>query len=105
MFVDPTIPYDEFAAREERRMKAQREAEYPECEKLGELSVERQAISEFLEYLSANGIRLCRSTDEHPRWYPISTSDDALFMQCYGIDENKLEAERRAMLENFRNSG
>lgn len=75
---------------------------YPECEKLAHLSQERRIVHEFLEQLATRGISLCK-VEQYDRYYPIAQSDDSLFMECYGIDPNKLEKERRAMLDSLQN--
>lgn len=71
---------------------------YPEAEKLGNAIVERNAIVEFLEWASnEKGARLCNVPGSH-EWHPITDQTQALAHEFLDINEQKLEAERRAML-------
>lgn len=63
---------------------------YPECEKLSAIHDERRAITEFIEWA---GNRLANTS---------ATEVDELVMEFYDIDPDKLETERRAMLEEAR---
>jgi hypothetical protein len=65
---------------------------YPECEKLSAARPKSQVIGEFLEWLaSEKEIHLDQS---------VRLED--LLAEFFGIDQNKLEKERRMMLDNLR---
>lgn len=72
--------------------------EYPESEKLAKASNEMRAIRAFLDWAEEEkGYHL-----EAVRGEPMRTeSTGALLYEHFGIDEKKLEAERRAMLEKL----
>lgn len=73
---------------------------YPEHQKLKAVKDKSQAIGEFLDWLSEQGIYLCKLQQEEymPHYYRIN----GLLAEYFGIDENKLEAEKRTMLEECR---
>ncbi len=75
-------------------------AEYPEHEKLGAVEVERRAVTEFMEWLDAEGLFV-------GRWVggvgcAESRNAHRLLANYLGIDEDRLELERRAILEKLR---
>lgn len=71
--------------------------EYPESEKLAEVATEMRAIRAFLDWADEEqGLEL----EPRDRWRTRS-STDVLLYEHFGIDEKKLEAERRAMLEKL----
>jgi hypothetical protein len=105
--------------------------EYPECEKMLSVQEKSQAIGEFLEWLQSGeadntkfkrviflGAR--RIVSEHndgkpmedeDDWYvsdhfvdPIHYNIEELLAKFFGIDLAKVEEEKRAMLEEARNS-
>lgn len=80
--------------------------EYPEHEKLAKIAEESQAIGEFLDYtLPGMGLTLCERDDEsysQPRWFPTRRSIQSILAEAFGIDENALELEKRAMLDSIR---
>ncbi len=102
---------------------------YPEHEKLARISEESQAIGEFLEWLKGGyegspGYQICvyhdgtystaaviadalggRESDrEHdPSGYvPIRERTDQLLARYFGIDQEKIEKEKRQMLADIR---
>lgn len=75
--------------------------EYPECEKLSAVYEERFAILDFLMWCEGEGIHLARYDEDRPRMVTVSESPDALVMRHFNIDSQKIEDERRAMLENL----
>src|SRR5699024_2769877 len=92
--------------------------QYPEHDKLSEISEASQAIGEFLESLSAKGIELAAygtgdpsldSADENSTWhkghperlYPVHTPIQTLLAEHFEIDTDALEAEKRQMLEGI----
>lgn len=80
--------------------------DYPECDKLNALREPAHVLSEFLEFLGQDGLRLCRLEDTgRIRWdapveeyFGTHESSQDLIYRFLGIDSNKLELERRAML-------
>ncbi len=78
-------------------------AEYPEHEKMRAVKKRSQIIGEFLEELSGIGLTLCESTDhfECP-WTPTGKSTQQVLAQYFKIDLDKIEKEKRAMLDELR---
>jgi hypothetical protein len=78
-------------------------SDYPECEKLAKVSETSQKIGEFLEWLNEQGFTICRlGEDNSDLFYPDYTSINQRLADFFGIDLNKVEAERRQMLETLR---
>lgn len=106
---------------------------YPEHDKLSAISDKSQAIGEFLEWMSGQGIQrmrwredltdriLCPNiSDVHSRcspticdgdglltitvedWVPDGRSIQTLLAEFFEIDQDKIEAEKRAMLDGLR---
>ena len=63
---------------------------YPECERLAAIHVERRAIAEFVEWAWGQGTRIM------PGYV------DEMIMEFYGLDKDKIESERRQMLDQLR---
>lgn len=79
-------------------------SEYPECEKLKAASPKSQAIGEFLDWLEAEkGVQLARYPEDSERLVPFSFSTERLLAEFFGIDLDKVEDERRAMLSSLQN--
>jgi len=107
------------------------EVSYPECEKLSRESDKRATLSVFMEVLSERGLVIaeyhkhtdeCVTSDEENAealerddfpsayhcgyreddLYPIHKRIEDLIMDFLGIDQKKLEEERRAMLDAMR---
>jgi len=76
-------------------------SDYPEHDKLSAVADKTQAIGEFFEWLESKGIFLARYVEgsNYPRH--VHGFRD-LLAEWAGIDENKLEAEKRQMLANLR---
>lgn len=78
----------------------------PECDKLSEVSNERDTIVEFIEWLRGRGIHLARYVQyegyREETLVPDSTTDVSWAHQFLDIDETALEAERRALLAELR---
>ena len=70
---------------------------YPEHDKLTAVADQTQAIGEFFEWLEGKGIFLARYSEgsNYPR--NVHGFRD-LLAEWAGIDQNKLEAEKRQML-------
>lgn len=78
---------------------------YPESWKLSRTASERDAIVEFLEWAAREkSAHLCLHplAGDSNQFHPLHTTAQALAHEFLGIDEAKLEAERRAMLEAIR---
>jgi len=74
---------------------------YPECEKLAAVHEKSQTIGAFLEWLETKDISLML-------WCPGDNfrrphmSIEKMLAEFFEIDLNKVEEERRAMLEDMR---
>ena len=73
------------------------ESKYPECDKIVAVHDQSQKLGEFLDWLREQGWELCEIWDDG--WYPIHKPAEQLLAEFFGIDLNKVEAERRALLE------
>lgn len=77
-----------------------------ELDRLVAVSDESQRLGEFLDWLEEQGYHICTytepSVDEEEFFYPIGTNFEKLLAQHYGIDLDKVERERRAVLEYIR---
>jgi hypothetical protein len=82
------------------------ESKYPECDKIVANHEKSQVIGEFLDWLE--------------EWHPTEaekvlarmkgrreyfSSKEKLLAEYFGIDLNKVEVERRALLESIRKGG
>ena len=92
-------------------------ADYPEHEKLAAIKDQSQAIGEFIDWCtSTHGVSLAewepaqvRTTRGHfghrrieRRMHPTTHRLANLLAEFFGIDNQKLEAEKRAMLDEMR---
>ena len=78
-------------------------SQYPEHDKLKEIQEESQIIGEFLDNC---GYTLAKWSKEphlvdYAELVPVGSIPDIL-AEYFGIDQNKLEAEKRAMLDEMR---
>jgi hypothetical protein len=73
---------------------------YPECSKLSAATQELTTITEFLDWCEGKAIHLGVYIDH--ALHPIPRSANAIIMEHLGIDQEKLETERRAMLAEFK---
>jgi hypothetical protein len=78
-------------------------SDYPEHDKLREVAEQTQAIGEFIEWLEGKGIFLARYVEgsNFPRHVH---GFRALLAEWAGIDQDKLEAEKRQMLASLRSA-
>lgn len=79
-------------------------SDYPEHDKLKEIQPLSQAIGEFLEWCGEEGRDIFLATP-HPfgeGMVPVNTSIERLLAQHFGIDLDKIEAEKRQMLDHMR---
>jgi hypothetical protein len=91
-------------------------SDYPEHDKLALVKDETQAAGDFVEWLGTQGIFLaktymftkddCVTDDEaemrYERTCPVAKSLVTLLAEWAEIDQNKIEAEKRAMLATIR---
>lgn len=80
------------------KTRNEREKQYPMCTKLNAVRNDKAIISCFLEWLEENDLTIC----DRDGVYASSLSDNALLMDYFGIDEKKLEEERRKILNEQR---
>jgi hypothetical protein len=73
--------------------------ETPECDKMLAIAEQSQRIGEFLDWLPTIGVRLC---DRNGDFYPQGLSTQSLLALFFEIDLNKVEQEKRALLEWMR---
>lgn len=79
---------------------------YPEHEKLERIQKESQAQGEFIDWLSGKGIYLAVYCDEkhlEALLVMANVSINNLLAEYHGINQAKLEQEKRQMLAEFRN--
>lgn len=75
----------------------------PECEKLRAVKEKSQAIGEFLDWLSSQGIVLAAwNTDGCDRLELRRGSIEELLAEYFNIDLDKVETEKRALLDDLR---
>lgn len=76
---------------------------YPMCQKLSMVRNDKAIIDCFLEWLEENEITLCKEGDYLGEDFtPIRKTADKILMDYFGIDEKKLEEERRKILKEQR---
>lgn len=76
-------------------------SDYPEHDKLRQVSDQTQAIGEFMDWLETKGIFLGRYVDGSNFPRHVHGHLD-LIAEWADIDQNKLEAEKRQMLASMR---
>ncbi len=78
--------------------------EFPEHVKQAKVLDQSQAIGEFLEWLDESGVVLCHiDTDKaFDEFTPIRTPRIKLLARYFEIDLEKIEAEKRQMLDELR---
>lgn len=74
--------------------------ETPEHDKLSALGGANQIVGDFIEWLGEQGFCIA-GWDQYDRLYAIHASRDKLIADHFGIDTNKLEAEKVQMLEEL----
>jgi hypothetical protein len=78
----------------------------PECDKMAKVRDQSQSIGEFLEWLSGKGIHLGKQFNyndvDYSEFLPYSYTTEELLAEFFEIDLNKVEEERRALLEELR---
>lgn len=88
-------------------------SEYPETPELDKRQWEvldtgkNVVVQDFYDWLHEQGLHICRMEDEtdgwgSPRYMPDPRQPEQLMADFFGIDLNKIEAERRAILDHIR---
>lgn len=80
-------------------------SEYPEHDRLKLISDKSQTIGAFLEWLnSESGLEICTLIEGQidDRFAPAGISIEKLLAQYFEIDLDKIEKEKRAMLDSIR---
>lgn len=77
-------------------------AAYSEHEKLAKISDESQTCGEFIDWLEGRGLHLCEGESDTGRYWPSHRSITKLLAEFFDIDLEKIEAEKRAMLDEIR---
>lgn len=74
---------------------------YPEHVKLNRIADVSQLCGEFLDWIKTHWT-LCDYDEKSEKFYPSHQSTIDLLAKFFGIDLDKIEAEKRAMLESLR---
>lgn len=76
---------------------------YPECEKLRVVHVEANSIRNFIQWLMADDIGLCKLNPNlnFNNYQPVVESFEHLLMRFLEIDPKKLEEERKATVDSL----
>lgn len=81
-------------------------SEYPEHDKLQAISNTSQAIYDFLEDIQNKGVMLGRYVEiegyREAQFQPLGAPVDKLLAEHFDIDLNKIEAEKRRMIDAMR---
>lgn len=78
------------------------ETEYPEHEKLDKVKDKSQAIGEFLENGMPDGVTFGQWNSKGTRIHPVTPNIQQWLADYFGIDRDKLEAEKDQMLDEIR---
>lgn len=77
-------------------------SKYPEHDKLAGVRDQSQVIGEFLEeFLPSQGIVLCENKEYYDEYLPARKKTNELLAKFFGVDLDKLELEKRAMLDKL----
>lgn len=77
--------------------------QYPEAEKWGRVHDQVCVIVDFLDWMTATaGLLPCHQRPGGYDWIPDGQSAEKLAAGYFGIDLERLETERRAMLDSLR---
>lgn len=78
---------------------------YPEHRKLTKIADKSQAIGEFMDWLGQEkGYTLAKWSERENELVPQNRPIRYLLAEYFDIDENKIEAEKRQMLQALRES-
>jgi hypothetical protein len=75
--------------------------DYPEHEKLSKVRDKSQAIGEFIDWLKSQGVELSVWIDDEHQ-IPYLASTEKILANYFCIDLDRLEAEKRQMLDEIR---
>lgn len=78
-------------------------SDYPEHDKLSLVADQTQAIGEFMEWLEGRGVFLAHYVDGRNFPHEYNVGIRTLLAEWAGIDQDRLEAEKRQMLDSLRN--
>ena len=82
-----------------------KDLELVEHEKLNALDGKNGVVGRFLEWLDEEDISLMTYHEEeaYEGYIPLRMSKTSIIAKHFGIDENALEAEKQALLDEVRN--
>lgn len=75
---------------------------YPEHEKLSAISDKSQTCGEFIDWLIEHDYHLCQPDTTGRYFWPTHTPLTKLLAEFFEIDLDKIEAEKRQMIEEMR---
>lgn len=79
------------------------ENQYPECEKMAAIRDKSQVIGEFLEWAEeTQDFCMCMYSGYGHEYIPINMTKEILLAKFFNIDLNKVEKERRQILDRIR---
>jgi hypothetical protein len=89
------------------RLARERVEKYPEHAKLHAVRADCETIGQFIEWLRDNGITLCETYNRpHSRrdgeYLPTPKTIPTLLAERFGIDQNRIEAEKRQIIQELR---
>lgn len=93
-----------------RTAKPVKQPHTPELDKMSALRPKAQVIGEFLDWLrdergySITEFREDDDDDEGGRYWPVTAGIEKLLAEFLGLDLNKIEKERQAILDALRKS-
>jgi hypothetical protein len=78
----------------------------PELDKMLAVKDQSNALGEFLEWMGSKGLWICRSATKEDditegTLLPVYKSTEVMLAEYFGIDLNKAEKEKRAVLEEL----
>ncbi len=74
-----------------------------ECDKMLAVKSQSSTLSEFVDWLEKNGMRICKMVDcDVAPYEAIMEQHEKLFARFFGIDLDKVEDERQLMLKAMR---
>lgn len=75
----------------------------PQLARMQAVQAESQTIGQFLDWLSENGMAICKPQDglRGERYFPIAESTEQLLARHFEVDLNAVERERRALLADL----
>lgn len=76
-------------------------SKYPLHDKMKSLSVERDTVNDFIDWLSASGFWICE-LGENDRFYPTMKGNGTIIANYFGIDLKAWDAEKDLLLEEIR---